>query len=103
MHGDIGAVFEQGLFQLFDKQPFTADFCQRRIQNPVALTGHGYQRYRNTRVMVFQLTFDILCLPQGEGAFARGDTNDFHKLDGFCRKSVIEIMHLPVTGRLTRR
>ena len=83
MHGDIGAVFEQGLFQLFDKQPFTTDFCQRRIENAVTLTSHGDQRYLNTRMMVFQLTFNILCLPQGEGAFARGYTNDFHKLDGF--------------------
>ncbi|MNP44736.1 hypothetical protein D3C76_1386110 [compost metagenome] len=63
MDGDIGAVLKQCNFQLFDKQAFSAHFCQRCIKDHIAARHHRNQFDTQTRMAGFEALLNILCLP----------------------------------------
>jgi len=79
MHRQIGATVLQGLFQLFDKQAFAADFRQGFVQNLVAARGHTQDFNFAVGIQGFQTTLDMFCLPHGKQAFAAGD-NEFFRV-----------------------
>jgi hypothetical protein len=60
---DIRAAFEHALFEFLDEQALAADFCQRRVQNLVALGGHGHQLDFEARVRLLQAGLDVFRLP----------------------------------------
>lgn len=75
MHGNIGAVFLHGDFQLFDEQPFAADAGKGRVQYLVAARGHRYEGDGNVRIEGAQACGNVFGLPQGKAAFAGGDAD----------------------------
>ena len=89
MHGQVGAAFFQGHFQLFDKQAFAAHLGQGAVQNLVALGGHAQQRHLVT--LRLQQGANMLGLPQGQAAFTGGDgqvQGSAHKVkEGRCGRA----------------
>ena len=79
MHGQVGSAVMQSLFQLFDKQAFTADFRQSSVQNLVAARGHAQDFDFAVGIQGFQTTLDMFCLPHSKQAFAAGD-NEFFRV-----------------------
>jgi len=77
MHRQIGASVLQGLFQLFDKQSFAADFRQGFVQNLVAARGHAQDFDFAVGIQGFQTALDMLRLPHGEQAFTAGNDEFF--------------------------
>ncbi|MNT85346.1 hypothetical protein D3C72_2255050 [compost metagenome] len=84
MHGDVGFVFQQRGFQFLDEQALAADFRQRRVEQLVAATDHGYEGHEQTRMGLLQTGFDVFGLPQGKRTFAGGDA-DFARGHGSIR------------------
>ena len=74
MHGDIGAIFQQRQLKFFNEQPFTAHFGQGGIQDDVAARDHRHQLNPQARMVRFQTPFNIMCLPEGEGALPCGNS-----------------------------
>ena len=79
VHGDIGAAFLQGQFQLFHEQALAADFGQRLVEDLVALGGHAQDFHGQLRVQRLEAGFDVFGLPHGEFAFAAGDDELVHE------------------------
>ena len=80
VHGEVGAAFRHGRFQLLHEQTLATDARERRIENLVALGGHAEQLDLQTRVQFQEAGLDVFGLPQGKLALARGD-DDFFRHD----------------------
>ena len=77
VHGDVGAAFKHGHFELFYKQTFTADLGERGIQNDIAFGYHRYQFDNQARMRLLQCLFYKFCLPHCQRAFAGGNADRF--------------------------
>ena len=82
MHCQIGAVFLQCGFQLFDKQAFAADFGQGFVQNLVALRGHAQNIDRAAWIQRLQFCLNVFGLPHGQCAFAAGNGEFLRNVHG---------------------
>ena len=82
MHRQIGTVFLQCGFQLFDKQAFAADFGQGFVQNLVALRGHAQNIDRAAWIQRLQFCLNVFGLPHGQCAFAAGNSEFLRNVHG---------------------
>jgi hypothetical protein len=76
MDRDVRRILEQGLFKLFDEQPFAADFRQWRIENAIAGGLDDEQFDTQVSIERTQTIADMMRLPQGKSAATGGDPNE---------------------------
>lgn len=69
VHGDVGAAFQQRQLEFFNKQAFTADFRQRRIQNNVAAGDHRHQLDLQAGMAGHQTLLHIMCFAKVQAGF----------------------------------
>ena len=72
MHCQVGAAFLEGGLEFLDEQSLAADLGQCAVENLVAARGHAEQVHGAAQALCEQVA-NMLCLPQGEAAFAGGD------------------------------
>lgn len=82
VHGEVGAAVGQGLFELFHKQAFAADFGEGFIEDAIALGGDAEDGYLAAGVEGAQAGLDMFGLPHGQGAFAAGDNESVRSHSG---------------------
>ncbi len=73
MHRDVGAAVGQRVLQLLHEQALAARLVQALVEQLVAARGHGQQAHGKPRMQGLQAQLDVLRLPEGEPAAARGD------------------------------
>ena len=74
MHGNVGMAGLHRDFQLLQEQPLAADLRQGAIQHLVAAGAQRNQFDVQSRMKLSQTRRDMLALPKGKRALARGDT-----------------------------
>ena len=77
MDREIGAIFQHRQLKLFDKESFTADFCQRRVEDDVAFGDHRHQLHTQARMRGHQALLDIMCLPERERTLSCSNSENF--------------------------
>jgi hypothetical protein len=79
MHRGIGAAFQHGHFQLFQKQTLAADLRQRDIEDLIAAGGHRHRLDLQTGMRRAQQGSDMVGLPERECAFTGGQAECLHR------------------------
>ena len=78
MHGGVGAAFQHRHLELLQEQTLAADFRQRAVLQLVAARGHWHQHHVQARVGFAQAGGHVFGLPEGECAFAGGQSEGRH-------------------------
>src|SRR5580765_4993914 len=79
MHGDVGAALGERDFEFLEEQALAADLRERAVEDAVAARRHRQQLDAQVGMHGAQAGGDVVCLPQGERALARGDSEDVHR------------------------